>query len=86
MNGLTSSFLQSLLVKRLQENDSTLANTDNYNPLHDTALYEFESPSGLTEKIQANIITENMFAQVDSEGHHQQITHGTIPPSSQILA
>ena len=41
-----------------------LADTGSYNPLHDTALDEVEFPSGLTEK---------MFAQIDSKWHHQQI-------------
>ena len=61
------------VTKRLRRNDGVPVGTGNYNPLHDTALYEVEFPSGLTEKVQANIIAENMFAQVDSEGHHQQL-------------
>ncbi|GFH48999.1 Blackbeard [Chaetoceros tenuissimus] len=61
------------VVKRLRKNDGDPLNTGSYNPLHDTALYQVEFPSGLTENIQANIIAENMFAQVDSKGHHQQI-------------
>ncbi|GFH48949.1 hypothetical protein CTEN210_05425 [Chaetoceros tenuissimus] len=61
------------VVKRLCKNDGEPSNTGSYNPLHDTALYQVEFPSGLTENIQANIIAENMFAQVDSEGRHQQV-------------
>ena len=61
------------VVKRLRKNDSSSADTSSYNPLHDSALFEVEFLSGLTEKIQTNIIAENMFAQVDSKGHHQQI-------------
>lgn len=61
------------VVKRLRKNNSASANTGSYNPLHDTALYRVEFPSGFTEKIQANIIAENMFSQVDSKGQHWQI-------------
>ena len=38
------------------------------NPLFDTHEYEIEFTDGTTEKYQANIITENMYAQVDDEG------------------
>ncbi|GFH49007.1 hypothetical protein CTEN210_05483 [Chaetoceros tenuissimus] len=61
------------VVKRLRKNDGEPSNTGSYNQLHDTALYQVEFPSGLTENIQANIIAENMFAQVDREGRHQQV-------------
>ena len=39
------------------------------NPLFDTREYEVEFTDGSQEKYQANIIAENMFAQVDSEGN-----------------
>ena len=39
------------------------------NPLFDTWEYEVEFTDGCQEKYQVNIITENMFAQVDSEGN-----------------
>ena len=58
------------------------------NPLFDTREYEIEFIDGTHEKYQANIIAENMFAQVDSEGNQflllQEITdhkhdHSAIP-------
>ena len=58
------------VVKKLCKNNGASSNTVSYNPLHDTALYEVQFPSGLTERIQANIIAENMFVQVDIKGHH----------------
>ena len=39
------------------------------NSLFDTCEYEIEFTDGTTEKYTANIIAENMFAQVDDEGH-----------------
>jgi len=39
------------------------------NPLFDTREYEVEFTDGTHEKYQANIIAENMYAQVDDEGN-----------------
>ena len=39
------------------------------NPLFDTREYEIEFTDGTREKYLANVIAENMYAQVDDEGH-----------------
>jgi hypothetical protein len=39
------------------------------NPLFDTREYEVEFTDGTHEKYQANVIAENMYAQVDDEGN-----------------
>jgi hypothetical protein len=39
------------------------------NPLFDTREYEIEFADGTRDKYQANVIAENMFAQIDSEGN-----------------
>ena len=41
--------------------------------MHDKSLYKVEYPDGMTEQLAANIITENMMSQVDSEVHHYQV-------------
>jgi hypothetical protein len=41
----------------------------NSNPILDTREYEVEFPDGSTEIYMANTIAENMYAQVDDEGH-----------------
>ncbi|GFH50560.1 hypothetical protein CTEN210_07036 [Chaetoceros tenuissimus] len=66
------------VVKRIRKNDGESSNTGSYNLLHDTALYQVEFPSGLTENIQANIIAKNMFTQVDSEGHQPVGSNGMV--------
>ena len=38
--------------------------------LADHSLYEVSFPNGRTEDLTANVISENMIFQVDSEGHH----------------
>ena len=43
------------------------------NPLFDTHEYKIEFTDGSHEKYTSNIIAENIFAQVDDEGHQFQI-------------
>ena len=45
----------------------------NCNAMHDKSLYEGEYTDGVTEKLVANIIAENMLSQVESEVHHYQV-------------
>ena len=39
------------------------------NPLFDSRKYEVEYLDGMTEVLTANIIAENLLAQVDDQGH-----------------
>ncbi len=43
------------------------------NWIKDTRQYEVELSDGTTQEFYANVIAENMFAQVDSEGHEYEI-------------
>ena len=56
-------------MKRLRGLDGEPIGQLHNNPLFDTWEYEVESTDGSHEKYQVNIIAENMFAQVDSEGN-----------------
>ena len=38
-------------------------------PMLDTRMYEVEFPDSSTEAIMANLIAENLYSQVDAEGH-----------------
>jgi hypothetical protein len=66
------------MIKRMQGLDGEPIGRAHANPLFDTREYEIEFTDGTTEKYQVNIIAENMFAQVDSEGNQylllQEIT------------
>ena len=64
------------------------------NPLFDTQEYEVKFTDRSCKKYQANIIVENMFAQVDSEGNQylllKEITNhkhdnSTIPISEGLV-
>ena len=39
----------------------------------DNSLYEVSFTNGRTEELTANVISEIMLTQVDSEGHHYQV-------------
>lgn len=47
--------------------------TYNKNPLLNDQLYEVEYPDGTTDRFFANVIAENIFSQVDSEGRETYV-------------
>ena len=60
-------------VEKCVRYDDTSTGEGNYNTMHDKSLYEVEYPDGTTEQLAANIISENMLSQADSEIHHYQV-------------
>ena len=66
------------MIKRTRGLDGKPIGRAHTNPLFDTREYEIKFTDGTREKYQANIIAENMYAQVDSEGNQylllQEIT------------
>jgi hypothetical protein len=55
--------------KRLKDNAGNPIGRANNNPILDTRLYEVEYLDGHRAAMSANTIAENMFAQVDQDGH-----------------
>ena len=60
-------------VRKRVRCDDTSTGEGNYNAMHEKSLYEVEYYDGTTEKLEDNIIAENILSQVDSEGHHYQV-------------
>ena len=58
---------------RALDEDGEMIGQSNNNPLLDTRLYEVEYIDGTTERLTANIIAENVLAQVDEDGHRQML-------------
>ena len=56
------------IVKCLQGLDGKSIGCAHDNPLFDTHEYEVKFTNGTCKKYQANLITKNMFTQVDNEG------------------
>ena len=57
--------------RRAVDEDGKPVGIPNNNPLLDQRLYEVEFLDGHIENLTANIIAENLLAQVDDEGHRQ---------------
>jgi hypothetical protein len=69
MNMGTNDERRGRVIKRSRGLDGESVGRAHANPLFDTREYEVEFTDGTYEKYQANIIAENMFAQVDTEGN-----------------
>ena len=57
--------------KRLKDKDGRPIGTASDNPILDTRMYEVEYQDGHTAALAANVIAENLIAQVDSEGNRE---------------
>ena len=81
------------VIKRLKDNDGNPIGISNKNPILDTRMYEVEFQDGHTEALSTNIIAENLFSQIDEDGHRQAIldqivdvrTDGTNVPESEAF-
>jgi hypothetical protein len=58
------------VVGRKRDQDGNPIGQENANPLLDSRVYEVEFPDGHIEEYAANIIAENIYAEVDAEGNH----------------
>ena len=56
------------VTRRKRDADGNPVGTAHPNPIMDTRVYEVEFPDGHTEDFAANIIAQNVYAQVDPEG------------------
>jgi Reverse transcriptase (RNA-dependent DNA polymerase) len=57
------------VTNRLRDANGLPIGLANENPILDTRMYEVEFIDGTAQALTANAIAENMFAQVDEEGH-----------------
>ena len=61
------------VTKRAKDNDGKPVGTAHTNPLLDSREYEVTFSDGSIEIMRANVIAENLFAQVDEQGHRHQL-------------
>ena len=57
------------VLRRSRNEDGEIVGTHNENPLMNTLVYDVEFPDGEVREYSANILAENMYAQVDADGH-----------------
>ena len=65
--------LRAHVTKRMRDEEGRPIGTASDNPLLDSRMYEVEFIDGNVEPLTANIIAENLIAQVDEEGHRQMM-------------
>jgi hypothetical protein len=70
--------LQGTVTKCLKSEDGTPIGKGHDNPTLDSREYEVELPDGSIDAFHANVISENDFAQVDSEGRRYKLVAGII--------
>lgn len=63
--------VRAKVIGRKHDRDGRPVGVRNANPILDTREYEVEFQDGSTDIYAANLIAENMYAQVDSEGYEQ---------------
>jgi hypothetical protein len=61
------------VTRRIRDSEGQPMGKRHPNPILNTRLYEVEFPDGSTEAITANMIAENLYAQMDKEGNLYQI-------------
>ena len=57
------------VVKRAKDDEGRPIGTAHSNPIMDSRSYEVEFADGTRDKVIANIIAENMYAQIDDHGN-----------------
>lgn len=82
--GDDGSMIHACVTKRIRDIEGNPVGTASNNPLLDSRKYKVEYADGNAEELTANIIAENLIAQVDGEGHRQMmldeiIEHRTTP-------
>ena len=64
---------RAIVKRRATDLEGNPIGTYNKNPLLNDQLYEVEYPDGTTDRFFANVIAENIFSQVDSEGRETYV-------------
>jgi hypothetical protein len=71
--GNDGEMVYARVAKRMRDDEGLPIGRASDNPLLDSRKYEVEFVDGNVEELTANIIAENLIAQVDEEGHRQMM-------------
>ena len=66
------------MIGRAKDSNGEIIGTYNENPFLNTIVYDVEFPDGEIKEYGANVIAENMYSQVDPDGHRYQLLEGII--------
>ena len=76
------SFVRGKVVSRKRNADGNPIGVSSSNPILDTREYEVEFPDGTSDAYAANVIAENIFSQIDDEGHHHVLLKAIVDHKS----
>ena len=76
--GAEGELVHATVRKRVRDEDGTPVGVAHSNPLLDSRKYEVEYVDGHVEELTANLIAENLIAQVDEEGRRQMMLSAII--------
>ena len=71
--GVEGELVYATVRKRVRDEDGSPIGRAHDNPLLDSRKYEVEYIDGHVEELTANLIAENLIAQVDEEGRRQMM-------------
>lgn len=71
--GDDGEMMPARVTKQMRDSEGLPIGTASENPLLDSRKYEIEFADGNLEELTANIIAENLIAQVDEEGRRQMM-------------
>jgi Reverse transcriptase (RNA-dependent DNA polymerase) len=74
------------VIKRKRDAEGNLIGGYDDNPALDSRVYEVEFSDGQVLEYSANLIAENLYSQVDEEGHHQVMIDEIIDHQSDASA
>ena len=66
------------VIRRSKCEDGLTVGKYDDNPMANTMLYDVQFPDGEVREYSANIIAQNMYAQVDANGHHHTLLDAII--------
>ena len=68
----------AVVIGRHQRKDGTRIGNRDENPMLNTAVYDVRFPDGAVKQYSANIIAENLYAQVDMDGHASLVLESIV--------
>ena len=66
------------VIGRTKDAHGIICGTYDHNPFMNTLTYNVQFPDGDVREYSANVIAQNMYAQVDANGHHHNLLDAII--------
>jgi hypothetical protein len=77
--------MKAVVKRRTHNDDGKPVNLKNSNPILDTREYHLEFEDGSTQVYAANLVAENIYAQVDDEGNMFNLMESIMITSLMLL-